>query len=122
MCCQYGEGSFSVLNQNSVLLVGGGEFEDFESLVFCLDVNSVEENTSKGFEMYPNPARDILQLEGVTRQALVRIFDATGRVVLHHTIQNERESLSVASLSQGIYFVRYESEGNVVVKELMIRN
>jgi hypothetical protein len=122
MCCAYGEGSFSVLNQNSVSLVSGGEFEDFESLVFCLDVNSVEENAAAGFTMYPNPARDVVQLEGLTRQATVRIFDATGRAVVQHTVQNERESISVASLSQGIYIVRYESEGNVAVKELMIRN
>ena len=55
--------------------------------------------------IYPNPAKSTVFVfsEG---QGTVQLFDITGKLYIQHDIQNEVESISLAGISAGIYFVK----------------
>lgn len=78
-------------------------------------VTGVEENTTGSIVLYPNPAQNILTLQGmaVTEQSPLKIFDMNGNVVAQSTMP----SLSIAHLSNGTYYVRCSSFVKSFVKQ-----
>jgi hypothetical protein len=70
--------------------------------------------------MFPNPANDLVNFNGLERDSQITIFDATGRAVMKSQIQSFQYQMNVSALTNGVYFVRYETKGNVSVKELVI--
>ena len=66
----------------------------------------VNESVINGIQVYPNPATDHLYLSNtvnVDAKLPVRLFDATGRMVLTTTIGMARTGIDVAGLSPGAY-------------------
>lgn len=76
----------------------------------------LEENDMASVEMYPNPMKDVLYVEG-DGVVNVTIFNSVGQQVLY--IEN-RKDIDVSSLSEGLYFVRItDGRGNVAVKKIV---
>ncbi len=111
-----------------------GQYGDYNAIITitCPDSKStsqswnqiitVDENTTTGINLilnnsselniYPNPVKDILTIEG-ENISTVEIIDINGRVV--KTINNIKSSkiIDISSLNQGIYFIK---TGNTVQK------
>ncbi|HET9571052.1 MAG TPA: T9SS type A sorting domain-containing protein [Bacteroidales bacterium] len=73
-------------------------------------INSKMENT---FNVYPNPAKSYILTPGAQK---VIITDLNGRAVIN---TENTEKVSVASLSQGIYFVQVTNKGVTKVGKLV---
>jgi uncharacterized delta-60 repeat protein len=72
-----------------------------------------EDNATIGsIKFYPNPAKDILRIEGLNKNAntIISVVDLNGKVVTKNTISNSACSLNVKQLLPGTYFVKIESE------------
>ena len=83
---------------------------------------SVEENgpsTGSGaFAIYPNPASDVLHLEGDFESGYLSIYDLTGRQVFQGEYQPE---INVDYLNNGMYFVHIiTAEGQVISQKFII--
>jgi len=72
---------------------------------------------SESFEMYPNPARDVLFLPTLKAGAHVRIFDGWGRICTDQRISGTQ--ISIGHLSPGTYYVQAEEGGRLVGKMLV---
>ena len=74
--------------------------------------DAVEENEAVTFNLYPNPASSSINIvaEGY---ANVQIFDMVGRIVMTIDVVEGVNTISVADLESGIYFVKMN---DVVVK------
>jgi ASPIC and UnbV/Secretion system C-terminal sorting domain/FG-GAP-like repeat len=61
--------------------------------------------SNENFAVYPNPAKDILNIKVKTEITLqtIKIFDLTGKLVLNPEIKNQ--SISIQSLNKGTYFL-----------------
>ena len=82
----------------------------------------VEENgpsTGSGtLTVYPNPASDLLHLEGDFENGQVRLYDITGRKVYQGAYQRE---ISVDNLNNGLYFIQIvTAEGQVINQKFII--
>ena len=63
----------------------------------------VSETVADNFTFYPNPVRDVLNVEtGVSKQVTLQIIDNSGRVVLMKTV-TETAKIDVSRLPVGIY-------------------
>ncbi|MFM9983785.1 MAG: PKD domain-containing protein, partial [Flavobacteriales bacterium] len=73
------------------------------------------------FNVFPNPANDILKISSPTGAIpdLIEIIDATGRLVCSSTNTNE---LNVSLLANGTYFVRASTKDNTACLPLIIRH
>jgi hypothetical protein len=65
-----------------------------------IDISSVEEHTSQSFQLYPNPARDILQVSGKAFSKAV-IIDMLGNEVMHVSAGANQ----ISHLPSGVYQV-----------------
>ena len=76
---------------------------------------SVNENETTSFEVYPNPMNNTLYINGAVQN--VAIFNAVGQQVLF--VENANQ-IDVQSLSEGLYFVKVgDRNGNSVVKKIV---
>ncbi len=71
------------------------------------------------FEVYPNPATDVLNLQATfnTVGGAIQIIDATGNVVLNTMCQSA--TISLSALPVGIYTLVYSKDGNKFVKRFV---
>jgi hypothetical protein len=68
--------------------------------------------------LYPNPVKDVLQIDtGEFRINRIEILDLTGRIVQQHRIS--RSQINVSALSQGIYFLKLETDKGIVTKKFV---
>lgn len=83
---------------------------------------------SNDFTLYPNPARDILQMKSDFSAAsgLVEIVDVSGRVLISKPLQqiysSQPYSFDVSELERGTYLFRLVVNGGVVVKLITIND
>jgi hypothetical protein len=75
--------------------------------------------TTNTMSVYPNPAKEMITIDGAGKSTTVTIMDITGKVVFEQAAKN-REAISVASLSAGLYLLQITSDGVQEVKRLVI--
>lgn len=82
----------------------------FDNINISEETMSVEETTLEGFSFYPNPAKDIINLNINNNQEIqqIDIFDITGKKV--STFINPNSQLNVSQLKAGNYFLKVQLE------------
>ena len=63
------------------------------------------------FNLYPNPANSIVKIEAEAA-AEAQVIDMTGRVVMNVNVNAGENTVNVAELANGVYFVKID--GSVV--------
>ncbi len=73
------------------------------------------------FKVYPNPVRDVLNIELKTDATDVFITNAQGQTVRKLGIFTEGvQSLDVSDLQSGVYFVHFKKEGRLCTKKISV--
>ena len=108
MCCQWGNGGWSILDDEGDLVATGGTFASTEMEQFCTDAAEVHDLNAARIQLLPNPAKDQVQMtwygEGPL-QFIVR--DVQGRLMHAETSTGGSVEWSVADWSSGVYFVEW---------------
>jgi len=65
-------------------------------------------------EVYPNPASDLLYLQLPVNSggALVKIYDATGRIVQSEKLANNQNAINIRTLTAGSYVLKVQFRDN----------
>jgi hypothetical protein len=72
-------------------------------------------NMSSKLYIYPNPAKDILTIEGSYKS--VDVFDILGNLVLS---SEATKNINVSSLADGVYMLNIKTENGIVAKKITI--
>lgn len=72
--------------------------------------NSVAQVTPDEISVYPNPAKDFIQIDFRSNQGKLSVFDITGKLLVTRNITST-EKVDVSNLSQGTYLYRIEWNG-----------
>lgn len=76
----------------------------------------VEHASSNTFSVYPNPANDMITIAGLKNEnALVSMFDISGREVIVTQQVNANGTLDVSQLSAGAYFVQLKKNNGELI-------
>ncbi len=79
-----------------------------------------QDNFKNYISMFPNPASSQLLLQsGNNQETKYSLFDITGRKVLSGSFKNQK-SVDLSVLSEGAYFMRFESGSETTHKKLVI--
>ena len=112
--------AISVANTADAISVAAGQFKIYGNK------NAVPLSTDK-FEtdldiiLYPNPAHSFFKLNKAVDQ--VHIYDLTGKEILRFSGDfNENHEFSIATVNQGLYLVKIQSNANIIIKQLLILN
>lgn len=74
------------------------------------------------FSMYPNPANSAVTLKlNEMAAADVTVTDVLGKTVLTSKMTAQEQSLDIAALTSGIYFVKVTAEGKSATKKLIVK-
>ena len=98
-----GEGSNSY---NLVLTNSDGE----RAFYHAETLSTTEVNTEKpSLQIYPNPVKDILQLNSAHEIEELEIYSASGKIV--KALKSPAPEINVSGLPAGVYFIRAKVEG-----------
>ncbi|MFM7730032.1 MAG: T9SS type A sorting domain-containing protein [Flavobacteriales bacterium] len=122
ICCQYGNGSYTVTNQFDQVVATGGSFADSESTSFCLTATSVEELGWTDVRMFPNPTDASVQLTSDNTILGISMMDMTGRVVYTHGMPSTQFTIDTAHLSEGVYIIQSKTTAGTSAQRLVVRH
>lgn len=67
----------------------------------------------------PNPVKDMLNIRGQEETTEVNVFNAEGKLVLRSRVEAGEGSISVQSLSAGMYFIKLSNTQGVSVQQIV---
>ncbi|MEM6830191.1 MAG: T9SS type A sorting domain-containing protein, partial [Bacteroidota bacterium] len=123
MCCSYGNGSYE-LTYGATMLASGGDFAASETTSFCIGNRTASSRVAKrnkisdevpnqtfdAFHIYPNPVvGNYLYTTQLKAQVSYQIINLMGQVISGgEVVENQ---IDVGQLKEGIYLIRFTSEG-----------
>jgi hypothetical protein len=84
-----------------------------------VDVKNVNNNYL--FEIYPNPASDLLNVRNIEAGSILQIFDITGNEILSKVLNSSIEVLNVTNFSKGIYMMKVTGKNSNETKKLVVK-
>lgn len=82
---------------------------------------SVDAAATDMISVYPNPANEVLNVNGVHAGDVITLTDATGRVVKNVAVTSTRMTIDVAELPSGYYTLTVTGETNFAQRVLMAK-
>ena len=74
-------------------------------------------NASNSISLYPNPAREVLNISSTIKITKIQVYDIQGRNVASY---NNTSDINIAALGKGAYIVKVVQEnGSVVAKQFI---
>lgn len=80
---------------------------------------SVNDNVINRFKMYPNPANDVLFLEGLNGKSKIEIVNIIGKIILQIDNGITKNKMDISMLKSAIYFIRVTTENKTSVKKFI---
>lgn len=87
--------------------------------VYCATSSTADFDVN-AFTFYPNPAQNTIYFDNAFGFETVHIMDIQGKKVVEKTLSETSNEVSF-NLPQGMYFVKFESQNNQIVKKLVVR-
>lgn len=79
--------------------------------------SAVEEIEDYDFDIFPNPASDILYIESANDVQQVQLLDIQGRLIF---TGKETESINLSGYPSGLYYVRLRSDQQITTRKIQI--
>lgn len=87
---------------------------DSNMVVLTLTVSGtttgIKQYTKNSVQIFPNPAKEYVQLKNVAQPLNVQIYSASGSVVKSMMVEPASD-INLKDLSAGLYFIRFRNEG-----------
>ena len=81
----------------------------------CSGSTAINENSENKFELFPNPAQDVLNIEGNFKN--VEIYDVFGKLVL---ASDNKSEVNISSLANGSYYVNILTQDAVIKRKVTV--
>ena len=128
ICCDFGEGSWSLIDiagdliWNGSDLGTGGEFEAAEQFQFCTnDISDVPIEPAFNMSVYPVPAHNEVVMVWPSAEGQATIRDAVGRLWDTRAVTSGQDSWNVQSWPAGTYLVQWEGgRGERQVRRMVV--
>lgn len=122
ICCFYGNGSYNLTDANNQELASGGSYGDIETTEFCFNQLGVENASTWQPVVYPNPASNSMTIRSEELMEVVKLYDASGKLVLDIQINANNTTLNTQNLPDGIYQLLTTSGSQQGSSRIVIRH
>ncbi len=98
----------------------------FESVsdIFSLEVAGsifVNKIRSEDIKMYPNPAKEILNIEYDSFIEKVEIINTQGKIIMSINDKEKKHEINVSNLPSGIYLIKMSSSNNSIFNKFIVK-
>jgi len=78
---------------------------------------------NKGFSVFPNPAKGEvnISLDKINKNAAYQIFDLSGKLLVKGNLENEKNTVNIASLKTGTYRLVVSNNGETTSKNPIVK-
>jgi hypothetical protein len=84
------------------------------------DPTNVDEPLVEGFAVYPNPVRDMLNIQSASNIDQIRVFDLSGRVIHQADVNDTHIQLNVNPLNRGMYILQIISGNDIHTERFQV--
>jgi photosystem II stability/assembly factor-like uncharacterized protein len=97
-----------------------------DAFVFMIDdlmvesITGIEENEISNFNIYPNPANNLVNISSDVDMKTVRIVNYTGQVVYTENAYSNSLSINTSNLAKGVYILQLETASGWSSQKLII--
>lgn len=122
ICCNYGDGSYKIKGNNTVLVDGDGAFgaEASHDLSIVKTIGVDEHNSKESYQIFPNPTKNVINIEG-NDMAQIIIYNSLGQIMKSVECDAEKVTVDVNNFDEGIYFVNIiNKDGGVSVNKVSV--
>jgi len=95
------------------------------TIFFFGNYREITTSTNQRYQMpvrvWPNPATNYLQVQGLPANGQLRLIDLNGRILKNWTTQQQQMQLNLSNLHSGIYVLQLESAQGYWSQKIMIR-
>lgn len=102
-------------------VIGNSGVVKFNENAITTDIDNNIQAAQDGFNVYPNPANDQISIKGL-KPGTMSIFNSSGEVVKNSEVKEVSVDVDVSDLPEGMYFIRFTTEDNVMVKKIIKGN
>jgi len=83
---------------------------------FTVNIPTIE---TKDVDIFPNPVKNILHIEGVVKNSEIRIYDINGMQLLFENINSSHHSINLSQYRRGIYMLQIKTGREVITYKIM---
>ncbi|WP_294299377.1 T9SS type A sorting domain-containing protein [uncultured Chryseobacterium sp.] len=69
---------------------------------------------------YPNPAKDLVSVEKLPKESTISITDLSGRKLFSNKYIDEKATVNLSDLINGVYLIKAETVGTIILSEKLI--
>lgn len=125
ICCSYGAGSYSVVDQFSNTVVSGGQFAASDGTEWETNLAlATARDLSAAVDVYPNPSNGTFTValgDGITGEATLSMMSLEGKVLFSTIVSGNQYQANVADLAAGVYLLKVRTDNGQAVKKLTIK-
>ena len=104
----------------SVLVTYNGGESQTETVKVKVEGDGINEFSRVEFMIYPNPAKDVINIKSDAQRYEYQIINSLGQVVLNGILSGDN-AVSVENINNGIYFLKLIADGEVSVNRIIIQ-
>ncbi len=106
----------NIIRKNSYSFSKNTEILLDNLLLYSKPILGIHNQTISSISIYPNPAKDIIQVKGLTGNAKLKLYTVDGRFIKEST----EPRLNVHEIECGTYILKIENQGQTVAKPVFI--
>lgn len=95
-----------------------GEESEETACVTEVSINNVE-SANASFDVYPNPATEVVTVSSTLNAKEVQILNYLGQVIYTQSVSNNVFTLNVANYADGVYFIRLLGDDTIATQKLI---
>jgi hypothetical protein len=81
---------------------------------------SIEEHLKdNSITIYPNPSRDVVNIEASSAINSVQVYDIQGRLLMTHLANDSKTIIDIADKANGVYFFKINSDKGIKVEKII---
>ncbi len=81
----------------------------------------VDELSQGGIKVYPNPVKDIMNVEAGSGIQQIQLFNVTGQMVINKQVDSKTVTLNTSSLKAGIYMLKVTTETGTSERKVVVQ-
>jgi hypothetical protein len=80
---------------------------------------ALDENQIEGLKIYPNPAKNILNISAQKNIESISLFNISGQAVMSVYPNKTKQQIDISQIPQGVYFVKIQVNGQLTATKLV---
>ncbi len=105
----------------AVIVTNGACADTSACQTVTISTSGIEEQTENDFNIYPNPAIDLVTLNNLPLGTTIQVTDMTGKTVIKTSVTSAEMTFDVQDMNEGIYFVTILNNTAVIGTKKLVK-